>query len=107
MSTTPLLFPDLAAGDERAQNSGTIRFIDGFFGQSHRSHQAWRKPDELGSHRRKLARVQRQGAAAMGQADLDIIKGRRTELAGRLQRRYGYAKDEAESEIDSWLNSVH
>ena len=29
------------------------------------------------------------------------------ELAGRLQQRYGYAKDQAEREIDSWLNSVH
>ena len=26
------------------------------------------------------------------------------ELVGRLQERYGYAKDEAEREIDSWLN---
>ena len=28
--------------------------------------------------------------------DLDVIEGKRTELAGRLQQRYGYAKDEAE-----------
>ena len=35
--------------------------------------------------------------------DLDVIEGKRTELAGRLQQRYGYAKDEAEKNIDSWL----
>ena len=34
--------------------------------------------------------------------DLDVIEGKRTELAGRLQERYGYAKDEAEKQIDSW-----
>jgi len=38
--------------------------------------------------------------------DLDIVKGKRTELAGRLQQRYGYARDEAEREIDNWLKSV-
>ncbi len=27
--------------------------------------------------------------------DLDVINGRRTELEGRLQKRYGYAKEEA------------
>ncbi len=39
--------------------------------------------------------------------DLDVIEGKRTALSGKLQARYGYAKDEAEKNIDSWLNSVH
>ena len=39
--------------------------------------------------------------------DLDVIEGKRTELAGRLQQRYGVAKDEAEREIDTWLKSTH
>jgi uncharacterized protein YjbJ (UPF0337 family) len=37
--------------------------------------------------------------------DLDIIRGKRQELAGRLRRRYGYAKEEAEGEIDDWLRT--
>ena len=37
--------------------------------------------------------------------DLDVIQGKRTELAGRLQERYGIAKDEAERQIDAWLKS--
>ncbi|MFH1795498.1 MAG: CsbD family protein [Pseudomonadota bacterium] len=36
--------------------------------------------------------------------DLDIIKGKRTELAGRIQERYGKAQDAAEKDIDSWLS---
>jgi uncharacterized protein YjbJ (UPF0337 family) len=36
-----------------------------------------------------------------------VVEGKRTELAGRLQQRYGYAKDEAEREIDDWLSSTH
>ena len=45
----------------------------------------------------------------MGKAhddDLEIVKGKRTELAGRLQQRYGYQKDQAEREIDTWLRDA-
>jgi uncharacterized protein YjbJ (UPF0337 family) len=34
--------------------------------------------------------------------DLDVIEGRRDELEGMLQQRYGYAKDQAQAEIDKW-----
>jgi uncharacterized protein YjbJ (UPF0337 family) len=36
--------------------------------------------------------------------DLAQVNGQRTELCGRLQQRYGHAKDQAEREIDTWLN---
>jgi uncharacterized protein YjbJ (UPF0337 family) len=39
--------------------------------------------------------------------DLDVIEGKRTELAGRLQQHYGVAQDEAERQIDTWLKSVN
>jgi uncharacterized protein YjbJ (UPF0337 family) len=39
--------------------------------------------------------------------DLEVVKGKRTELAGRLQQRYGYGKDQADREIDAWLKDVH
>ena len=35
-------------------------------------------------------------------SDLDIIEGDRKLLAGKIQERYGIAKDEAERQIDSW-----
>jgi uncharacterized protein YjbJ (UPF0337 family) len=38
--------------------------------------------------------------------DLQVIDGKRNELAGRLQQRYGYAKDQAEREIDTWLRET-
>ena len=38
--------------------------------------------------------------------DLTTIKGRREELEGAIQKRYGYAKDKAKSEIDSWLDEM-
>jgi uncharacterized protein YjbJ (UPF0337 family) len=38
--------------------------------------------------------------------DLSVVQGKREELAGRLQQRYGFAKDQAEKEIDSWLKDA-
>jgi uncharacterized protein YjbJ (UPF0337 family) len=38
--------------------------------------------------------------------DLTVIKGRREELEGTLQKRYGYAKDKAKTEVDSWINKM-
>ena len=37
--------------------------------------------------------------------DLTRIGGRREELAKRLQARYGFAKGEAECEIDAWMKT--
>jgi len=39
--------------------------------------------------------------------DLDIVEGKRTQLAGKIQERYGIAKDQAEREIDDWLKTRH
>ena len=38
--------------------------------------------------------------------DLAVVQGKREELAGRLQQRYGFAKDQAEKEINSWLKDA-
>jgi uncharacterized protein YjbJ (UPF0337 family) len=38
--------------------------------------------------------------------DIDVIAGKRDELIGRLQQRYGMAQDAAEREVDSFINKV-
>lgn len=38
--------------------------------------------------------------------DLDVINGKRDQLAGRLQARYGYAKEQAEKEADEFCHSA-
>jgi uncharacterized protein YjbJ (UPF0337 family) len=38
--------------------------------------------------------------------DLDVIKGKRTELEGRLQKRYGFAAEKAKAEVDTWLKHM-
>ncbi|KSV83897.1 hypothetical protein N183_37965 [Sinorhizobium sp. Sb3] len=37
--------------------------------------------------------------------DLDVISGRRDQLEGKIQERYGYAMDQAKKEIDQWYSS--
>ena len=38
--------------------------------------------------------------------DWSSIKGRRDELVGLVQSRYGHAKEAAEQEVDSWAASL-
>ena len=38
--------------------------------------------------------------------DLAKINGKREQLEGILQQRYGYARDKAKSEIDRWAKSL-
>ena len=35
--------------------------------------------------------------------DLDVIKGDATKLAGKIQERYGQAFDDAEREVNLWI----
>lgn len=37
--------------------------------------------------------------------DLTMINGRRDQLEGRIQERYGYAKDQARQEVDDWYTA--
>lgn len=34
--------------------------------------------------------------------DMTVIEGKRDQLVGKIQERYGYAKDQAESEVNDW-----
>ena len=36
--------------------------------------------------------------------DLTQINGNREKLEGRIQARYGYAKDQVKKDVDTWLN---
>jgi uncharacterized protein YjbJ (UPF0337 family) len=38
--------------------------------------------------------------------DLDVVDGKRQELAGRIQERYGVEKDEAERQIDEFTRTL-
>ena len=38
--------------------------------------------------------------------DLTTIAGKRDQLAGFIQKRYGYAKEQAEKELDDFTNGL-
>lgn len=38
--------------------------------------------------------------------DLEMIAGKRDQLVGRLQQRYGLQRDAAEAEVDGWITQV-
>lgn len=39
--------------------------------------------------------------------DLDVVTGRRDQLAGKMQERYGIAKDEAEKQLSAWESKAN
>jgi uncharacterized protein YjbJ (UPF0337 family) len=57
---------------------------------------------ETGS--RSKARSRRSGGK-LTDDDLTAINGRRDQLEGKIQERYGVAKDQARKEIDDWYGS--
>jgi uncharacterized protein YjbJ (UPF0337 family) len=38
--------------------------------------------------------------------DLGVIAGKKDQLVGKLQERYGYKKDQAEKELDEFLRAI-
>jgi len=34
--------------------------------------------------------------------DLDVLEGKKDQLVGKIQERYGIKKDEAERQVDAW-----
>jgi uncharacterized protein YjbJ (UPF0337 family) len=38
--------------------------------------------------------------------DLTAINGKRDQLQGRLQQRYGFAKDQVRKDVDSWFSAL-
>ena len=38
--------------------------------------------------------------------DLTVIGGKQDQLIGRLQERYGIARDEAERQVNSWIDRM-
>jgi len=38
--------------------------------------------------------------------DLDVINGKRDQLIGKLQQRYGLAREDAKKRADAWLKTM-
>ncbi len=38
--------------------------------------------------------------------DMEAVGGKKDELIGRVQQRYGLQRDAAEAEVDSWIKQI-
>ena len=38
--------------------------------------------------------------------DLDVVKGKREDLVGRIQQRYGIAREEADRQVNEWCDRL-
>jgi uncharacterized protein YjbJ (UPF0337 family) len=89
-------------------NSGTFAVASEFAAHAHEHGKEtpmnW---DRIEGNWKQFKGQVRQQWGNLTNHDLDIIEGRRIELSGRLQERYGMAKDEADRQIDEWLRPMH
>lgn len=64
---------------------------------------------ELGPVEGKWKQVKGEAKTRWGKLtddDLDVVAGQRDKLVGRVQERYGIAKDQAQREVEDWNKSL-
>lgn len=57
-----------------------------------------------GNWRQYKGRLQQQWGK-LTDDDLDAIEGKRTELVGKIQAHYGYARERAEEEVEAFCTA--
>jgi uncharacterized protein YjbJ (UPF0337 family) len=62
--------------------------------------------DQIEGKWKQMKGTVRQKWAKLTDDDLEYIAGNRDNFSGRLQERYGIAKEEAERQLDAWRNSM-
>ena len=58
--------------------------------------------DEIGGNWKQFKGKAKQKWGKLTDDDMTVIEGKRDQLVGRIQERYGYAKDQAEKEVTDW-----
>jgi uncharacterized protein YjbJ (UPF0337 family) len=106
-----LKFCAAPAGSSRPSQRGTIQATQGCPGISDSPNLKNRKElamnwDRVEGNWKEFKGSVQQKWGKLTKDDLDVVEGKRTELIGRLQQRYGYARDQAEKEVDTWLKEV-
>ena len=60
------------------------------------------KKDEIGGNWKQLKGKAKEKWGKLTDDDMTVIEGKRDQLVGKIQERYGYAKDQAEKEVSDW-----
>ena len=58
--------------------------------------------DQIAGNWKQLKGRAKEQWARLTDDDLTLINGKRDQLVGRVQERYGIAKDEAERQVKDW-----
>jgi uncharacterized protein YjbJ (UPF0337 family) len=58
--------------------------------------------DRIEGHWKQLTGQAKEQWGKLTNDDIDVVAGRREQLSGKIQERYGVAKDEAEKQIAAW-----
>jgi len=62
--------------------------------------------DQIVGQWKQLKGKIKQKWARMTDDELDLIKGKQEEFAGRVQERYGISKEQAHKDIDDFIESL-
>lgn len=58
--------------------------------------------DEIGGNWKQFKGTVKEKWGKLTDDDMTVIEGKREQLVGKIQERYGYAKDQAEKEVVDW-----
>ena len=58
--------------------------------------------DEIGGNWKQFKGKAKEKWGKLTDDDMTVIEGKRDQLVGRIQERYGYAKDQEEKEVTDW-----
>jgi uncharacterized protein YjbJ (UPF0337 family) len=62
--------------------------------------------DQIAGSWKQLQGKVREKWGKLTDDDLTVVSGKRDQLSGALQRRYGLAKEEAEKQLDEFITSL-
>jgi uncharacterized protein YjbJ (UPF0337 family) len=62
--------------------------------------------DQIEGKWKQLSGAARAKWGKLTDSDWQIVAGKKDQLVGRIQERYGLAKDEAERQADEWARTV-
>ena len=61
--------------------------------------------DQVSGNWKQLRGKAKEKWAKLTDDDLTLAEGKRDQLLGRIQERYGIAKDEADKQVKEWENT--
>jgi uncharacterized protein YjbJ (UPF0337 family) len=62
--------------------------------------------DQMAGNWKQLTGKMKEKWGKLTDDDLTRVEGKRDQLAGLLQQKYGYAKEQAERELDEFTNGL-